>query len=284
MPYSADGKRIRQITASRRSMTPETYVSRMSKVEGWLNLESAKATIAISATAGEMGVEGGSVEIGIHHGRFFILLHLLAPPSVAIDVFERQDLNVDGSGRGNREIFLRNCRRFGLDLSAITIFADSSENVAADQVVSAAGPVRLFSIDGGHTAHLTENDLQLAERCVTSGGVVILDDYFNPEWPDVSVGANRFLASSQLQPFAIAPNKLFLTNDPSAGERYRATLEGFDSYVGTKEMAGASVAVLASGWRNRLKVWLRRTGSFEAIGSSRLARPVVRVARNILSK
>ena len=46
-------------------------------------------------------VRGSVVEIGVHHGRLFIGMHLLQHPeekSVAIDLFDDQELNVDNSG------------------------------------------------------------------------------------------------------------------------------------------------------------------------------------------
>ena len=263
--------------------TPLDYVSQMSKVEGWLHTTSAAATVAVARVADRHGVTGGSAEIGVHHGRFFILLNLLAAPSAAIDVFERQDLNVDQSGRGDQEVFMANCRRFGLDPEQITVIADSSANVTVEQIMAATGPVRLFSVDGGHTAAITEKDLRLATSCLTDGGVVILDDYFNPEWPDVSIGANRFLAAGPLEPFAIAPNKLFFTNNSEIGDRYRAVLQTGDSYFTTQEMAGADVVVLASHWKRRLAARLQRAGVVDAVASSALGAPLARMARNLLS-
>ena len=263
-------------------MTPEDYVARMSKVEGWLHRDSALATIALSRAAEDLGVRDGSAEIGIHHGRLFILLHLLSPPSVAIDVFEEQTLNVDRSGRGNREIFLHNCRRFG-DPDRISVIADSSENVSAEQILSKTGRVRLFSVDGGHTAHLTLNDLNLAQDCLADGGIVILDDYFNSRWPDVSVGVNRFLSRGALRPFAITPNKLFLTDTSEAADTYRMTIERLDGHIATMEMAGSRVAILAGGWKARFKARFGGTRLAEAVETNRFTRPLARVVRNLLS-
>jgi hypothetical protein len=75
------------------------------------------------------------------------------------------------------------------------------------------GPARLVSIDGGHTDECTFNDLTLAQGITIERAVVVLDDYFNPSWPDVSSGAARYFLDkrSELRPFAITPNKLFLS-------------------------------------------------------------------------
>ena len=54
------------------------------------------------------------------------------------------------------------------------------------------GPLRFFSIDGGHLSHIVKHDLETAALSITDGGVIILDDYFNPEFPGVSEGTNRY--------------------------------------------------------------------------------------------
>lgn len=79
-------------------------------------------------------------------------------------------------------------------------------------MLEAVGPCRLVSVDGGHTEECTRSDLALAEAVLAPGGVAILDDYFNPEWPDVSTGAARYCLdpSTVLRPFAISPNKVYL--------------------------------------------------------------------------
>lgn len=112
-------------------------------VEGWLNPLSALMISHINAAQTEFGVRGGVGEIGVHHGKLFILLHLMlreGERSFALDVFERQDLNVDQSGRGDRERFLENVQRWAGRTDLIDIFADSSENITAEQIIKKIRP------------------------------------------------------------------------------------------------------------------------------------------------
>ena len=57
------------------------------------------------------------------------------------------------------------------------------------------------------------NDLQLAEGVVLDKGVVVLDDFFNQEWPGVASGGSRHMLdpATALRPFCITPNKLYLS-------------------------------------------------------------------------
>src|SRR5690606_31954832 len=134
-----------------------------------------------AAAIAKLTTGGNAAEIGVHHGKLFILLSLLAEHAYAIDVFDSA-LNVDHSGDGNREIFEANVRRYG---GAYTVLQTDSALLTPDRLPR----IRIFSVDGSHTAAMTEHDLRLAAQTLELGGIVILDDYFNEQWPDVSVGA-----------------------------------------------------------------------------------------------
>lgn len=182
-------------------------------VEGWLDDFSARLIATLAANLDGAGVRGSSVEIGAHHGRLFILLHLASTggQDLVIDVFEDQELNVDSSGKGDKAIFLQNLRRFGGNPERVQILQKSSLVVQPAEITERIGAPILFSIDGGHTYECALNDLHLADAVLAERGVVILDDFFNELWPEVAMGAMAFLRSSgaRLQPFAISPGKVY---------------------------------------------------------------------------
>ena len=45
--------------------------------------------------------------------------------------------------------------------------------------------MRLFSVDGGHTAELARHDMLTADGAIGEQGIIILDDFFNEAWPGV---------------------------------------------------------------------------------------------------
>lgn len=194
-------------------------------VDGWLKPFSAQYIADLISLQKEMGLSGPCAEIGVHHGRLFILLHLACDAqSVAIDVFGDQHLNTDRSGRGNKNKFLKNIRAAGGDLSKVSIIQKSSLDVTPEEILAVGGPVTVFSVDGGHTAECALNDLRLAEASLHPKGVVILDDFFNEVWPEVCVGTVEYwTGGGRLKPFAITPNKVFLC-DPDCNEMYRVTM------------------------------------------------------------
>ena len=196
-------------------------------VEGWLAHGAISALCSLAQAQRGLGIEGPVCEIGVHHGRLFILLHLLSARderSLAIDLFEAQDENVDRSGKGSREHLMDNLRTHGCDLGRIELLAENSLRLTATRIVELCrGMPRLFSIDGGHTAEATHNDMMLANEAVCDGGLVILDDFFNSAWPAVSEGACAFMrrAEAQLLPVAITANKFVFTKGEHAAETYR---------------------------------------------------------------
>jgi hypothetical protein len=197
-------------------------------VQGWLSELGLVLIDAIEAEQREMGVDGGVAEIGVHHGKLFVLLSLLrreGEGALALDLFEDQERNIDHSGKGDRVLFDRNLRRWGADRGHVVIHQTDSFDLDSAAVTALLGSrVRLFSVDGGHTADLTEHDLETAVGALSDGGVVILDDCFSELFPAVSEGAQRFLrAHADVVCVGGGGNKTFITARDHA-PRYRAAL------------------------------------------------------------
>jgi hypothetical protein len=198
------------------------------EVDGWMTGLAARAIRSIASLQSALDVRGGACEIGVHDGRSFILLQLLTrpdEPSIAFDLFDRQRENVDESGCGSRERFIANCELHRCDMTRVSVCTANSLELTVDAIRRACPtPFRLFSIDGGHTARNADNDLALAAGTVADGGVVLLDDVFNEQWPGVVEGMFRFAARnpSALMPFAIIGNKVCFTTSATWADRYFA--------------------------------------------------------------
>jgi hypothetical protein len=123
------------------------------------------------------------------------------------------------------------------------------------------GPFRLISIDGGHTAAITASDLATCEGALADGGIVILDDCFNGEWPGVIDGVHQYFSVPRaIVPFAIGANKTFFCHRPLAG-RYAATLKELDASAAEQEFLGYSV--LCFTYRPRtLAGWFGKVDAF----------------------
>ncbi len=184
-------------------------------VTGFLEPGNLPVLEVLDAAQRARQVTGAVAEIGVHHGRLFIALHLLqrgAGKSVAIDLFGDQELNIDKSGRGDQTKFTDNVALWS-SMDGVVLHQGDSTKLTADVLLEkSGGPIRFFSVDGGHTEEIVYSDMRLAEETLADGGIVIADDVFNQQWPGVAVGTLKYLADgAKLVPFAIGFNKTLFT-------------------------------------------------------------------------
>ncbi len=181
-------------------------------VEGWCSHKLFEIVDLLNSV--EINKQGGCLEIGVHHGKFYILLNSVIEKnqkSFALDVFDNQSLNIDGSGQGNLDAFKKNLSMYDRHLGANTeiIAGDSTDPSIMRVLLKDSYPLRFISIDGGHTAEHTVSDLHFAGNLISNDGIVILDDILNYHWLGVIEGAVAFLNTKPtLVPFAIGHNKL----------------------------------------------------------------------------
>ncbi len=128
----------------------------MRRVDGWFTRLDAEITATIARHQADLKLTGSVGEIGVHHGRMFVVLALAMKEgerAFAIDIFGDQHLNQDRSGHGDETVFRGNLVRHGIDVeSRVAIIRGSSLNVDWTDVEAQVGArARLFSIDGGHT-------------------------------------------------------------------------------------------------------------------------------------
>jgi hypothetical protein len=205
------------------------------RIGGWLFPYSAQFIASLLDFQLDTGVQGAVGEIGVHHGKLFILLALGRRPgetAVAIDIFGDQHLNADRSGAGDRAIFLANVRRWlGGGAQQLEILQRSSLEVRPEDLLQRCGPLRVISVDGGHTEACVINDLMLAQAVLAPKGLVVLDDQYNEFWPEVSSGVARYLNDPQarLRPFALTPNKTYFVGREDVAF-YRQALRSRNGY------------------------------------------------------
>lgn len=190
----------------------KTNFPHFDSVKGWLNYEALLFT-SFYRTKFLQDAEFNSLEIGVHHGKFFIGLENITPlngKAIAVDVFESQDKNIDKSGAGNLAIFNEHVAKFCQDPTRVIAKSLDSLDINASEI--GLNQFGLLSIDGGHTVNHTVHDLETCNKLVTDTGLVILDDILNQHWLGVVTGAVQYFSSStgkRIVPFAIGYKKLF---------------------------------------------------------------------------
>ena len=204
---------------------------RMFSVAGYLNSLDAKIIASLLSSQRDNSISGNLCEIGVHHGRLFFILALARQAgerALAVDLFEDDEINFPSRWhRGRDRALLANANRLGVPLRAEEMLKTSSLVIdAADLVRCAGGPIRFFSIDGGHDYQHVTHDLQLAERTLSDGGIIAVDDFFNLDWPEVTFAAYDFVRrSDKIVPFSLSPAKLYLTTGSIASKYQTAIRE-----------------------------------------------------------
>jgi hypothetical protein len=229
-------------------------------VKGWLMPGAAQAIVRLSQEQRSAHLSGPVAEFGVHHGKLFILLYLLGSENelaVAIDLFSQQHLNVDRSGAGDLERFKRNLHRHADTQRLVVHEGDSTQLTAENLLQLGRGPFRFISIDGGHSAEITAHDLATAEGALAEGGIVILDDCFNEEWPGVSDGVHQYFSESRsIVPFGIGAGKTFFSH-PAFTPRYAAVLREMDAKSVQHDFLGHPVTCFTFTPRT-LGAWVRK--------------------------
>jgi hypothetical protein len=207
------------------------------KIQGWC-LHSVPYLIErISSFQMDNNISGGVMEIGVHHGKLFLALHTLTQGeerSLAIDLFDDQDLNVDKSGCGNEAILDENIKKLSFRSQFIDKLKVDSLSLSVEDVANLQrkhGKFRIISIDGGHTPEHTIHDFNIAQNFLANGGLVIVDDINNIDWPGVYEGIAYIFLNDRprLVPFLVGANKLFLTTLGFHNRLFAYTLNAINS-------------------------------------------------------
>ena len=197
----------------------ESYLDAFDRIEGWLSPDAALMFMAYYEVIAERGIAGDVLEIGVHHGLSALALAAMRRDGaqlVAIDLFdELQAHNVSESGSGSRARFERNMREFFGDIEFVRCIAAPSSTLSPADLGSGFS---FCHVDGGHTATETYQDLELCSDVLLPGGLLALDDYFNPAFPGVCEGAIKFWLNHEqaLTPLAVGFNKVLFQKAPAS--------------------------------------------------------------------
>tara|TARA_Y100000591_G_C21712926_1_gene634508 strand:- start:222 stop:917 length:696 start_codon:yes stop_codon:yes gene_type:complete len=176
----------------------ENYTKIVNTIEGWFSWEHICPLLEI---VNKNQKEGNILEIGVHHGKSFIPMTTLLRNNeiaVAVDVFEDQQFNYDGSGKGCSLKLKENIKKvYSTDeiFNKIKIIKNDSTKMDYNNFLdfTNGGKYRIISIDGCHTKSATLIDLRNAIKILSNDGIIILDDYFNKDWPGVKFGIDKFM-------------------------------------------------------------------------------------------
>ena len=196
----------------------QSYLDAFHRIDGWFAYDAALLFMAYNQLIAAEGISGDTLEIGVYYGLSAITVATLRGPQrrmYAIDLFEELGPNeAYGSGKSYREKFEEHMRSFFGSLDFLTPITAASGRLKSSDF----SPTFSFChVDGGHSPEETHADLKFATDILLPGGLLALDDYFNPQHPGVSEGALSFRREHDgvLRPVAIGYNKVLFQKLPA---------------------------------------------------------------------
>ena len=199
-------------------------LERFQGFEGMLSQVDATAIAAVCEYQNGRGIGGSIAEFGVYKGRTAALLaHYLQPNEMLhlIDVADYLD----------RQQLAEITENFVFHLSDSRLFFKNYRE---------SDRFRIIHSDGSHTYENVFLDLKVADRLLSPEGILIVDDYYNPHYPQVAVAVAGYASRrwSDLAVFLVGSNKCYLCRRSNLRAMKRFVLENFASFM---DMAGCAV-------------------------------------------
>lgn len=181
------------------------------KVPGFLTSQNAALWDSLLSYQAEQYILGNMLEIGVYKGRSALMssLHLREKEKFFLidgtPFIEEAETHLNPI-LGDRAYYIQ---KMSYDLE-IDFFKDIRQKC------------RWIHIDGEHTGRAVINDLEFCEQMLSDNGILILDDFFNPMYPQLTEAAFRFLHNNKfkLSMFLCGWNKAYLAR-PMFAVKYR---------------------------------------------------------------
>ncbi len=190
------------------------YVARRPR-RGPFPLESALTWSALLTAQKANRVTGDMLEIGVEFGTSaFLLLDAMREEEhlTLIDLVRTAEWDAGCSGPYR-------------DRTNYTFIEGNSH--AVDPAVLPSG-CRWIHVDGGHLYEHVTKDLELTADRLSEDGILVLDDFFEIRWPDVTAAFVEFLRTdSRLRPFMLVNRKVYCSRSAASAAAYQSMFGDF---------------------------------------------------------
>lgn len=167
------------------SATFQSYSQASQSVEGWFNSEAAAAWDCLLAFQRASNITGNLLEIGVWNGKSAMLSVLHAEAGEVQLLVDPRDLKVA----------VANLRQVRPD-ATIDVFPRVSRALFKHpEYRNMLSSFRWIHIDGKHSAQDVGVDLRLADELLNESGLVVLDDFFNAGYPQVTQATYQYMFS-----------------------------------------------------------------------------------------
>jgi hypothetical protein len=225
------------------SGTTADLIDRWEDVPGFLDTLDAELFLRLAETQARDEIRGHLLEIGVWYGRSAIVLGSLKREDEELhvcDLFETPP----PTAAGRRELAehvapLEGPSRAQFESAYERVHGElplvhqcASSELSAREL----GPnrFRFIHIDGSHTYEAVLADIALARELAADECVIVFDDFSNLGHLGVAAAVWPAVVSSEVEPFACTPAKLYTTLEKRHAGEYRDSVETFASEHGTE--------------------------------------------------
>jgi hypothetical protein len=235
---SAGDETLRKPSGSppRLSITSDDLLDRCGDVPGFLDALDAALFLRLAEIQARRDTRGHLLEIGVWYGRSAIVLGSLKREDEELhvcDLFETPP--PDAAGRrelAEHDVPLEGPSRAQFEAAYERVHGELPVvHQCASSMLSARelGPnqFRFIHIDGSHKYEAVLSDIALARELAADECVIVFDDFSNLGHLGVAAAVWPSVVTSEVEPFACTPTKLYTTLEKPHAVAYRDAVERF---------------------------------------------------------
>jgi hypothetical protein len=180
-----------------------SLIKEFETIQGMMSRLAAAAFVALLIHQNEREISGDLVEFGVYKGRSAFLLSAFRRRDETLHLVDTRVLPETRSLFGNKDGVAIH------EMDSRVFFAEIPKGKGIGEAC------RMVHIDGSHTLDNVWGDLEAAEGLLNAGGLAVLDDFQNPNFPQVQAAFFKYIYTrkSRLRPFLIGANKCFVCPD-----------------------------------------------------------------------
>jgi predicted O-methyltransferase YrrM len=190
----------------------ERYIRTCEAIPGWFSRETVALWDSLLSHQVEYDIGGNLFEIGVFNGRSAALAAMHARPEEALILVDKEPLSA--AQENVSAIKPRHVAYLQMD----------SRDLHRHPIAEAnEGKCRWLHVDGEHSESGVTNDLELAMLLLSGEGVVAVDDFMHPAYPQITRAIFRYLDAHEpeISLFLCGFNQAYLCR-PSSKPRYLA--------------------------------------------------------------
>lgn len=202
------------------------------QIDGWFFPPDMLAFFLLAGIQRSFGITGSLCELGVWHGKSLVLMSRFAADGercYGYDLFP-DDL---------KDRAWANVQRFGKP-GAVELVACDSATLTTESLAGRLGAgVRFLHIDAGHEYHEVMHQLVLFAPFVLPGGIIVMDDYHDREFPGIESATLDFAEIDRPRrfvPFFSGGNKMYLC-EPHRAQEYQQRLLSIEPVASTSRVS-----------------------------------------------